>query len=313
LEAAKEKKKTQKLALQFIGLKKNISEPIAAILILNTVANTAGATIAGVYAVKAFGASYLALFSILFTLAILFLGEILPKTMGAVHWRTIWPLIIYPVKIMRFMLYPAIFVIQKFTSFITKGHEASGITEEEIIALAHLGANEGEISHEESRLVKNIILLEEKKAREIMTPRTIIFSLPANMAISEAFEVIRDKGFSRIPIYQDHKEKIVGYVMAHDIILANNQNQNKELLQVIARPIKFVPGSANCLTLLKQFLQQRIQIAILVDEFGGVAGLVTLEDLIETMLGVEIVDETDQAVDWRDEARKRQQHKERDI
>ena len=305
LEAAKENKRTGKLARQFIAFKQNISEPISAILILNTIANTAGATIAGMYAAAVFGASYIPLFSLVFTLAILFLSEILPKTMGAVHWRGIWPYIIGPVQILKYVLYPVVRLSQGFSAFITKDHQAAKITEDEILALVHMGARDGEISEDESQMVKNIIKLEEIKGRSIMTPRTIIFSLEATITIDEAFGLMKDKGFSRIPLYEGHKEKIVGYVMAHDIIIAKAQGQESSPLKSIARPVRFVPGSANCLTLLQNFLKLRMQMAIMVDEFGGIAGLLTLEDLIETLLGTEIVDETDRAVDWQDVARRR--------
>jgi CBS domain containing-hemolysin-like protein len=307
LEAAKQNKRTQKLAGQFIALKQNISEPISAILILNTIANTAGATIAGVYASQILQPSWVAVFPVLLTLGILFLSEILPKTMGVVHWRRFWTLTIYPMILMKYALYPAIFVTQKISAFITKGHKISRITEDEILALVHMGAREGEITHDESSMVKNIIKLEEIKARDIMTPRTMIHSLDINLSIDEAFEVTKDKGFSRIPVYEVHREKITGYVMTQDIILAKAQSQDKSLLRSITRAIEYLPGSANCLTLLKNFLAQRLQIAMLVDEFGGVAGIITLEDLIETVLGTEIVDETDRAVDWQDEARRRKQ------
>lgn len=306
LEAARQKKRTQRLAGQFISLKHNISQPIAAILILNTIANTAGATIAGVYASQLLNPSWVAVFPIVLTLAILFLSEILPKTIGVVHWRTLWPAIIYPLTFIRYALYPAIFIIEKFSAFITRGHKVSRVTEDEILALVHMGARDGEITHDESAMVKNIIKLEEIRARDIMTPRTMIFSLDSNTTISSAFDEIKDRGFSRIPVFEDHREKIIGYVMAQDIILAKAQGQDASLVKSITRPIEFLPGSANCLTLLKNFLKQRLHVAILVDEFGGVAGIISLEDLIETILGTEIVDETDQAVDWQDEARKRQ-------
>jgi CBS domain containing-hemolysin-like protein len=305
LEAARDNKRTGKLAAQFIAFKKNISEPIAAILILNTIANTAGATIAGMYAARSFGASYVAVFSIVFTLAILLLSEILPKTMGAVHWRSLWPYVIGPVKVLKYLLYPVVRLSQGFSAFITKDHQPGKITEDEILALVHMGATEGEITQDESLMVKNIIKLEEIKGRSIMTPRTIIFSLEASLTIGEAFELMKDQGFSRIPLYEEHKETIIGYVMAHDIILAKAQGQDKAPVTSVVRPVKFMPGTSNCLTLLKNFLKLRLQMAILVDEFGGIAGLLTLEDLVETLLGTEIVDETDRAVDWQDVARRR--------
>ncbi len=305
LEAARDNKQMGRLAVKFIRLKQNISEPIAAILILNTIANTTGATLAGMYAAKVLSPSMFAFFPIALTLGILFLSEIMPKTIGVVRWRRLWPLIVYPLQLIRFLLYPAIFLTEKFSSFITRGTKVSRITEDEILALVRMGASQGEISHDESSMVKNIIKLEDMRARDIMTPRTMIFSLDAFMTVEEAFNEIEGKGFSRVPVYKEHREKIIGYVMAQDIILAKARDQESALVESIVREINYIPGSANCLTLLKNFLKKRHIIAILVDEFGGVAGLITLEDLIETILGTEIVDETDQAVDWQDEARKR--------
>ena len=305
LEAARKESRTQKLATKFIAFKQNISEPIAAILILNTIANTAGATIAGIYAAKYLPSSYYAFFPIALTIAILFFSEILPKTLGVVHWRSLWPSIIHPIAVMRFLLYPAIFITEKFSSVITRGHKVSTVTEDEILALVHMGAHQGEITHDESAMVKNIIKLEDMRARDIMTPRTMIFSLDSHLTISDAFNEILGKGFSRVPIYENHRESIIGYAMAQDIIMAKAQGEDRSLVKSIMRPINYVPGTANCLTLLKKFLKQRRHIAVLVDEYGGVAGLISLEDLVETVLGEEIVDETDQAVDWQDEARKR--------
>jgi len=301
LESAKTKGKKSRLAGLFIDMKKNISKPIAAILILNTVANTAGATIAGMYATRVLGPSYIILFSIGLTLSILYLSEILPKTVGAIHWRKFWPWIVYPLEAIKYGLYPAIYITEKFTSLITKSHNAASITEDEILALVHLGAREGEISHEESRMVRNIIDLENKQVKDIMTPRTVIFSLDAQMTIGEAIKVASSKGLTRIPIYEEDREHVIGYVLINDLA----PSKSDKTLKSIVRPIYFVPETVNCLTLLTTVLKQRRYIAIVVDEYGGVAGLVTLEDLLETVLGTEIVDETDQVVDLQEIARKR--------
>jgi len=305
LEASKTLAKRGRLAAQFLTMKKNISQPIAAILILNTIANTAGATIAGMYAADVLGSSMIALFSILFTLAILFLSEIIPKTYGAVHWRTLWPFIVLPLQLMKTALFPAIFITEKITRLITHQHKIDTITEDEILALVKLGAHEGEITKGESQMVFNIISLEDRKVREIMTPRTMMFSLPAEMTVEKAFQTMKGKGFTRIPIYQDDKENITGYVVTHDFKFAEMQNNPETTLKSIARQISFVPEDINCLTMLTNFLKQRKHIAVVTDEFGGVDGLVTLEDLLETVLGSEIVDETDVIVDLQDAARKR--------
>jgi CBS domain containing-hemolysin-like protein len=305
LESVKTKEKRPKLASLFVSMKKNISEPLAAILILNTIANTAGAAIAGMYATKILGSSLVPVFSGLLTLAILFFSEIIPKTIGAVHCRSIWPFIVYPLKIMQTVLLPVIYLTQKVTRLLTHKQKVATITEDEILALVHLGAREGEISHDESRMVRNIINLENKKASEIMTPRIMIFSLDVNLSIDTAFKRANGKGATRIPVYQGDKEKIVGYIMMQDLSTSRNSDKPVSSIKNIIRPISFVTEATNCLTILTNFLKNRKHIAIVSDEFGGVAGLVTLEDLIETILGTEIVDETDKIVDLQDAARRR--------
>jgi CBS domain containing-hemolysin-like protein len=304
LEAAKSKGTKQKLAQQFIAMKKNISAPIAAILILNTIANTAGATIAGMYAAGILGATLLPIFSISFTLGILFLAEIMPKTIGAIHWRKLWPLVVLPIKIMRIGLHPVILITEKFTALFAKDHKIPPITEDEILALVHLGAKEGEISEEESRMVRNIIDLENKKVYEIMTPRKMVFSLSANMTVKQAAKEIEGKGVSRIPLYEGDKENIIGYLLAQDISSLKFVDQSDRLLKTLAKPITFFRDTTNCLSVLTNFLKHRKHISIVTDEFGGVDGLITLEDLLETMLGTEIVDETDQIIDLQEAARK---------
>jgi CBS domain containing-hemolysin-like protein len=305
LESAKTQAERGRLAKHFIKMKTNISEPIAAILILNTIANTAGASMAGMYAAQVLGPNFVPVFSILFTLAILFLAEIMPKTVGAIHWKNIWPFIVYPLQIMKSSMYPLIIVTEKVTRILTRGKKGSAITEDEILALVHLGAREGEITHEESRMVKNIIHLEDKKVEQVMTPRGMIFSLDANTKIEEAFQIVSEKGFTRIPIYTGDKENIVGYVLAKDIFSLNIHNQSSARLKDISRSINSVHVDTNCLSLLNQFLKNRTHIEIVMDEYGGVDGLVSLEDLLETALGTEIVDETDREVDLQEAARKK--------
>ena len=288
-----------RLAQHFLRMKRHIDAPIAAILILNTIANTAGATLAGMQAAEVFGASWVLGFSLAFTLGILFLSEILPKTLGAVYWRRLWPFIVWPLTAMTVVLRPAIVVTQTVTSFLTRGYATSTITEDEIIAMARMGAQAGEISPEESRIVRNIIELENKQAREIMTPRPVIFALDAEMTVEEALPMVTVRGFTRVPVYEENRERIIGYVMFQDLSAAQTRHRSHLQLRTITKPISFISETINCLTLLTTFLKFRRHIAIVADEYGGVAGLVTLEDLIETLLGAEIVDETDRVVDLR--------------
>ncbi len=305
LEAAKTKGKFKGLARQMIVMKKQIAVPIAAILILNTLANTAGATIAGMYAHSVLGAAMVPLFSVFFTLAILFIAEIMPKTLGAVYWRNIWPFIVWPIAGMKFLMYPFIIVTQRFTGLMTRGSTPPPVTEEEILGVIRLGAKEGEISLLESQMVHNIISLEDRLVHEIMTPRTVVFSLSESLTVKEAYELACKKGFTRIPVYRNDKENVTGYVMFHDLGSEKNIQDPDKTLMSIAKPMSFVDEKENCLTSLTVFLKKRRHIAIVNDAYGGVAGLITLEDLLETILGAEIVDETDKEIDMQKAALKR--------
>lgn len=302
LESSRAQPALRKRALKMIGMKKDISAPIAAVLVLNTIANTAGATAAGMYASKIFPAWGVIAFSVLFTLAILVLAEIIPKTAGAGHWRGLWPWIVYPLEIIRSSLYPLVWLSQKVADVFGAAKHAT-ITEDEILALMHIGTQEGEFSRDESRMVRNIIRLEEQPVSEIMTPRSIIFALDVELKLHRAHESSQDCGFSRIPVYKDDREHIIGYVLREDI--EKGRGQRRHTLRSLLRPITAVPDSTTCLNLLTYLLKHRGHIAIVHDEFGGLSGLVSLEDLLETILGHEIVDETDKLVDTREAARSR--------
>jgi CBS domain containing-hemolysin-like protein len=212
-------------------------------------------------------------------------------------------MIVWPLKMIKYLIYPAILVSQKFANFFIRGKSMPYITEDEILAAVRMGASEGEITHGESVLVHNIINLENKSVRDIMTPRTVIFSLDAEMTVREAVKAVDGKGFTRVPIYKGDRENVVGYVMIHDLFSVKTLESPDLQIRSIARPISFVPSTRDSLALLTSFLKHRRHIAMAVDEYGGIAGLVTLEDLIETLLGNEIVDETDRVVDLQERAR----------
>lgn len=308
LEAEKTGGKKKIHATKMIKMKSKISTPLSAILILNTIANTAGATIAGMYASKALGDSMVPLFSVCFTLGILFFAEIIPKTIGATHWKTLWPFIVWPLTIMKIALYPFILLLQNFTKVFTHTKTVPPpVTEEDILGTIRLGARGGEISQWESTMLHNIINLETKMVEDVMTPRTVMFTLNENLSIQDAFKKAGEKGFTRIPVYKGDRENIVGYVMINDLSSAQITSRPDEKLSSIIKPIMFVREEENCLILLTNFLKKRLHIAMIGDEYGGVAGLVTLEDLLETILGTEIVDETDSVVDLQKMARTRMQ------
>jgi CBS domain containing-hemolysin-like protein len=292
-----------------LQMKRNISAPIAAILILNTIANTAGATVAGMYAADELGSAAVPLFSAGLTLGILIFSEIVPKTVGAVYWPVVWPLTVVPLLVMRKVLFPLIFVTEGISKLLTRGNQSVDITEEDILGVTRLGARHGEISEWESLMVHNVISLEEKAVREIMTPRTVMFSLDETMPVSEALDAAAEKGFTRIPVYREDHENVTGYVMLHDLASGQAQEHPDRPVGEFAQEIRFVAETANCLTLLATFLRRRLQIAVVADEYGGLSGLVTLEDLVETLLGTEIVDEKDAVVNLRELARRQRQER----
>lgn len=311
LEAIKRNKTKEGLAIQMLHMKKNIESPIAAILVMNTIANTAGATIAGMYAADIFIPSMVIIFSVIFTLAILFFSEIIPKTLGAIHWRSLWYITVYPVTFLQYTLTPIIFFTRNISKLLTKKKKESTFTEEEILAMVHVGAKEGEISHQESMLVRNIINLEEKQVRTIMTPRTVMYSLESGTSITEALKLVEGREYTRFPVYETDKENITGYVLLRDLYFEKGKKNARKDLSSVIRPISSVAESANCLTLLTDFLKNRKQLTVVMDEYGGVAGLVTLEDIIETVLGTEIVDETDIEPDLQKAAKKQKQGQQR--
>ena len=312
LEAAITSGEKVKLAKKMVNMKRDVSAPIAAILILNTIANTAGATIVGMLATRHLGAEWVMYVSAALTFAILFLSEIMPKTLGVIYWKKLWPFTVWPLTVMRWGLFPAIFITEKFSNLFLSKSSAPLVTEEEILASVRLGARSGEISAQESDLVHNIISLENIKVRDIMTPRTVVFLLDADLTIQEAYSEASSKGFTRVPVYENEKENVTGYIIIHELDRENNSNRTNKKLRDIAKSISFVPQSANCLTILRRFLKERNHISMVVDEYGGIVGLLTLEDLIETLLGAEIVDETDKAVDLQEEARRMRRAKKKE-
>lgn len=292
-----------RMAVMMEKLKSNVDSPLAAILILNTIANTAGAAVAGWAASQVWGAGSLWVFSIAFTLAILFFSEILPKTVGAVYWRGLWRRTVYPLLGMVFLLYPLIFLTRAVTRLVT-GRKGAGarVSEEEILAAAKLGQMGGEISEMEHQLIRNIIYLEEVKAADIMTPRTVLLAADGRLTAGEVGREAAQWPFSRVPIYEGNLDQVVGYVLKYEV-MGRALEAGETRLTELAKPLHFVPASANALNLLKLFLGRGQHVFGVVDEYGGLMGLVTLEDVLESLVGSEIVDESDVIVDLQELAR----------
>jgi len=293
-----------KLAALLKKLKQdNVDKSLAAILTLNTIAHTVGAIGSGSKATVVFGSAWFGLFSALMTLMILFLSEIIPKTIGAMHWRSLAGLTAQFVQILIWALYPLIWISEILTRLITRGKTTHVFSRDEFIAMADIGEQAGKIDQHESRIIQNLFRFGSLTSSDIMTPRTVISSLPQSMTVSEASAIKPPVSFSRIPLYQTDVDHIAGFILRDDLLHFKIGNRGETTLETLKRDIQSVPGKMSLSALLEFFLNQRQHIAIVIDEYGGTKGLVTMEDVVETLLGMEIVDEMDQAVDMQALAR----------
>jgi CBS domain containing-hemolysin-like protein len=283
----------------------NVDRSLAAILTLNTIAHTVGAIGAGAKATVVFGNAWFGLFSGAMTLMILFLSEIIPKTIGAVYW----PILVGPaalfVKTLIVVLYPIVWISERMTQFVSRGKVTHILSRDEFIAMTAVGVETGQIRSKESRIIRNLLRFESLKVADIMTPRTVISAIPMDMKISDSLKQVSQTPFSRLPLYSKYIDNITGFVLKNDILIYIAQNRGDEKLKTLKRNILAVPQSVSLTGLLERFLKDRQHIAIVVNEYGGLDGLVTLEDLIETIMGMEIMDETDNAEDMRILARKK--------
>lgn len=281
----------------------NVDRSLAAILTLNTIAHTVGAIGAGAKSTVVFGSAWFGLFSSVMTLLILFLSEIVPKTLGAVYWSILVGPISYFVNTLIVVLYPIVWISERLTRCISHGKDVHIFSRDEFIAMAQVGVETGHIRDKESRLIRNIFRFASLRVEDIMTPRTVIFALPENMKIIDSLEQITQTPFSRLPLYKTRIDHITGFVLKEDVLANAAQMRGDEKLNSLKREILVVPDSISLTVLIERFLKDRQHIAIIVNEHGGTDGLVTLEDLIETLMGMEIMDEKDDVEDMRTLAR----------
>jgi CBS domain containing-hemolysin-like protein len=286
-------------------LKKDIDRPLAAILSLNTIAHTIGAAGVGAQSVVVFGSGSVAVTAAVLTFLILVLSEIIPKTLGALYWRDWSPAAARLLQIMIWLMYPLVFLSMKLTQLLSRGKTVRSISSEELQAIADLGLKEGFFREQEFRIIKNLPRLRQLRAEDIMTPRTVMFKLPADTTVGEVVAAYPDIKFSRIPIYRDNPDESDAFVLKSDIYMEASRNHPNKKLKDLRRDLPAVPESVNLIRLFEQLLKQRQHAALVVDEHGGTAGILTLEDIIETLLGIEIVDETDGVADMRAMARQR--------
>ena len=284
-------------------LNEDLGRPLAAILSLNTIAHTVGATGVGMQSAVVFGSASLGIVSAILTLLILVFSEIIPKTLGVFHWRTLAPLVARGVMIMIWLMYPLVWLSEILTKLLSKRETADIFSREEFTAMVGLGVQEGQIDERESHIVRNLLRFPKLRVKEILTPRTVVFALPESMTIDQVFEENPEIAFSRIPIFENNHDDINGFVLKSDILLAQARDQHEARLYSFKREISTIPETASISSLFEFLLEKREHILLVVDEYGGIEGVVTLEDLIETLLGLEIVDESDKTIDMRALAR----------
>jgi len=290
LESASGGGRHQRAAQQMLLMKRNIASPTSAILILNTIANTAGAAIAGMLALETFGPRAVLVVSVLLTLGILFLSEILPKTFGAVHWRTIWPYIVGPLVWMRRVLYPLIVVTQKFSEFFTGTKGVPIVTEDEIRATIHMGQKEGELTREELQLISAVFRFDEMLARQILVPRREVVILNKDWSLDKCLEVVTRTGHTRYPVCAHSLDDAIGLLHIKDVVQADRTKPIA--LASLVRPLPTIPATMPVSRLLRQMQRTRKHMVLAIDERGTALGIITLENVLEQIVGA-VQDEFD--------------------
>ncbi|MGD2062970.1 MAG: hemolysin family protein [Nitrospirota bacterium] len=289
-----------------VEFKRNMGRPIAAILIINTAAHTAGAAVAGAQARTLFGEETLLWFSLWFTLAVLFISEIVPKVIGVAYSRPIARALALPWRFLITLLFPLIWLTEQLSRWLEPRERTVAASEEEVKYFAKLSAEEGSILPYEAELVHNVLHLDRVTVRDIMTPRPVVAKLPSDMSLRDAATQVRETAFSRLPVYAaDDPETWVGVVLARDVLTALADDRSDTRLEELCTPPSFVSETTPGHVLLKAFLKRRTHLLGVFDEYGDITGIVTLEDVLEAVIGEEIVDEFDLAVDMQEVARNR--------
>lgn len=282
-----------------------VDRPIAAILTLNTVANTAGSTIAGAAFLAVYGNAYMAIFAASFTLLILAFGEIIPKTIGVAHAEGVARFLARPLNLLIKIFTPLLWLTGLITRLLSGGQSGPQVSEDDIRSMASLSRQAGRIQPYEERFIRNVLALDQKRVYDIMTPRTVVFSLPEELTVEEAYKDPRIWHFSRIPVFGDNNEDLVGLVERRTLGQLYAEDKKDLTLGAIMRPLHFVQESQTLDLLLREFLKSRVHLFAVLDEYGGLAGVVSLEDVLEEILGREIMDESDNVADLRALARER--------
>lgn len=294
-----------KAAPLLMKYKTNIDRPVAAILTLNTVAHTIGAAGVGSESVKVFGEAYFGIISAILTLLILVLSEIIPKTIGASYWRTLAMPSAKIIKALIGIAYPLVWLSELLTRCVSPKIQPLTVSREEVAAMVNVGTDEGVIEDAENKVIQSFLKLSNVKAEDIMTPYVVVSSVSTGTTMKEFYDNKALAPFSRIPVFETGREFITGYVRRANVLEMLTQDKFTVQLKDIVRPILFFMEDAKVSDIWQRMLQEKEHISVITDEYGCMRGIVTMEDVIETMLGVEIMDECDTTENLQAMARKK--------
>ena len=280
-------------------LKDRIDRPLAAILTLNTVANTVGAAGVGAQALRLWGSGYVAVASGLLTLSILICSEIIPKTLGTVHWRRLAPGSGYVILALIRLLLPLVLLLEFISGLISPRRRHAGLSRDEMMAAVQIGQTDGILHIQESLIMQNMLRLRNIRVKDILTPRRVMLAFQKDKTIAEVLEKHNPVRFSRIPVYGRDYDDIIGLVHHYKLMQLLADGKGRLTLAETTSSIHAIPDTKSVAAAMDEFIKRREHIFLVVDEYGGTAGIITLEDAIETLLGVEIVDEFDTVEDMR--------------
>lgn len=293
-------------ALVLLQIKKKMSRPIAAIVILNNIFNIVGSIIIGTLTTKVLGNQWLGIFSAILTFLIIIFGEIIPKTVGQRYADNLALWLAFPSKFLALILLPFVWLMEKMTEPFTQGKVLPTTNEMEIKLLTNIGSNEGVIEADEAEMINRVFHLNDLSAYDLMTPRIIITYLKADLTLNQCQDFIIKSEHSRILIVQDSIDDVVGIGFKNELLTAIIKGKGEEKIANLARPANFVPETIRADHLLRNFQELRQHLMVVIDEYGGVSGVVSLEDVLEVLTG-DIVDETDKTISMREIARRKRE------
>jgi CBS domain containing-hemolysin-like protein len=293
------------LGRKLAEMKKDVDRPLAAILSLNTIAHTVGAAGAGAQATIVFGSASVGIASGILTFLILVFSEIIPKTLGALYWRTLAPSVVRLLVPTIWLMWPLVKLAEGLTLLLSRNRNETTVRREELAALTEIGAREGVLQEDESRMMRSLFRFGTLTAADVMTPRTVVFALSSKATVGETMADHPEMPFSRILVFGSDIDHVEGFVLKNEILLSASRGETDAALTSMMRPITAVPQSVTLRQLFDRMVRNQEHIVLVVDEYGGTVGLVTLEDILETLLDLEIIDEADTVEDMRQFARTR--------